>query len=214
MSQYVPKVSPLSREKIERGAAEILQNFYPHLIDRPGIFPVLEFFDRLKDDFGLDPGVAELSTGVEGMTYPDGRVLVSESTYRLAAMGYGRDRFTVMHECSHGLLHSEQIRDALIDSGKLVFYRRREVPAYEDPEWQANSLASALLMPRTAVAALLKANASMRNPVQAVRHAFQVSATAAEIRLAILETKTMKPGGQVSGAGLHQLQKLRTSSDV
>ncbi len=188
MSRFVPKVKPLSQEAIERGAKTIIDQFYPHLIDRPGRFPVLEFFDRLKDDFSLDPGVAELSAGVEGMTYPDGRVLVSERTYRGADIGIGRDRFTVMHECIHGILHSEQIRDALID-GKLPLYRRAELRPFEDPEWQANTFAAALLMPRDAVVHLASKVAPGRISVHVVRDVFQVSATAAEIRLDKLKLK-------------------------
>src|SRR6266852_2259914 len=105
MSLYVPAVRPLSARNIEKQAMRISQAFYPHLLEEPGPFPVLDFFDLLKDQFGLDPSVEELSDGVEGITWPDGRVVVSEWTYRAAHLGQGRARFTVAHEAYHGIEH-------------------------------------------------------------------------------------------------------------
>ena len=57
------------------------------------------------DEIGLTPGVDELSDGVEGITWPDGRVMLSEKTYCDAVDGNGRARFTVAHEIAHALHH-------------------------------------------------------------------------------------------------------------
>ncbi len=108
MSTYVPVVKPMSRMDIEADAKTVIRRFYPRLLRRPGQFPVLDFFDLLKDEYGLEPGVEPLSDGVEGMTFPDGRVLVSEETYRGAHCGVGRCRFTVPHESYHGIKHRAQ----------------------------------------------------------------------------------------------------------
>src|SRR5215831_18064034 len=139
MSVYVPAVRPLSARNIEQQAIAITQRFYPELLTEPGEFPVLDFFDRLRDDYHLDPGVEELSAGVEGITWPDGRVILSEQTYRAAFEGQGRARFTVVHEAYHGIEHRSQIQRALVHTGELVLYRRQTIAAFRDPEWQANT---------------------------------------------------------------------------
>jgi hypothetical protein len=186
MSRYVPVVSPLSRRNIEQDAIRITARFYPDLLQEPGRFPVLEFFDHvLRDVYRLDPGVELLSDGVEGMTWPDGRVLVSADTYRGAHDGIGRPRFTVVHECYHGIKHRRQIQKALVDAGELVLYRRTKIKPYVDPEWQANTFASAVLMPE----AMVRRIAAMEHRMLLVgrmAEVFGVSPKAAEVRLAKL----------------------------
>jgi Zn-dependent peptidase ImmA (M78 family) len=134
----------------------------------------------------LDPGVEELSDGVEGMTFPDGRVILSEETYRGAHDGLGRPRFTVVHECYHGIRHREQIRRALIDSGELVLCRRQIVKPFRDPEWQANAFSGALLMPAPMVR-MLAAKQSRSLLPATMREEFGVSTQAAEVRLQVLK---------------------------
>ena len=183
MSSWVPEVRPLSRADIERQAFAVLQRFYPKLLREPGWFPVIDFFDILRDAYGLDPGVEELSDGVEGVTWPDGRVILSEETYRAASQGNGRARFTVPHEGYHGIQHRGQIRRALVHTGGLVLHRRQSIPAYKDPEWQANVFAAAVLMPALMVKAVV---ANVFDPVGAIVRTFGVSRTAAEVRISQL----------------------------
>ncbi len=182
MSLYVPAVAPLSRATIEEDARRVLLRFYPTLLSKPGRFPALDFFDLLADEFGLDPGVEDLSDGIEGMTFPDGRVLVSEETYRGAWQGHGRPRFTILHECYHGIKHKEQIRRALKDAGELVVYRRQAIKPFVDPEWQANAFSAAGPMPETAVR-MLAAEVPRYSLATAMARVFGVSEKAAEIRL-------------------------------
>lgn len=182
MSEFVPSVQPLSRNDIESHAVQIIRRFYPHLLRKPGAFNVLDFFDLLRDEFGLDPAVDQLPDGVEGMTWPDGRVIVSEETYRGAALGKGRPRFTIPHEGYHGIQHRSQIRKALYDSGELILYRRQLVRPYQDPEWQANTFASSILMPASMVQELAKKESRLFL-AETMTEVFQVSPTAAEVRL-------------------------------
>lgn len=182
MSEFVPSVQPLSRNDIESHAIRLIRRFYPHLLCKPGVFPVLDFFDLLREEFGLDPGVEQLPDGVEGMTWPDGRVIVSEETYRGAALGKGRSRFTIPHEGYHGIQHRSQIRKALYDAGELILYRRQLVKPYQDPEWQANTFASAILMPASMVRELARKEGKLFL-VSTMAEVFQVSPTAAEVRL-------------------------------
>jgi IrrE N-terminal-like domain len=187
MNSYVPAVEPLSKRLIERDATFVLMKYYPDLLCEPGIFPVLEFFDHiLKDEFHLDSGVELLSDGIEGMTWPDGRVLVSEETYEGADRGIGRPRFTIMHECYHGIKHRQQIKKALVDTGELVLYRRQNIEAFRDPEWQANWFAGAILMPREMVIKLSKKTPRQKLS-QVIKDRFGVSLKAAEVRIQKLE---------------------------
>lgn len=182
MSRLVPQVSPMSRAKIELQATQITQQFWPELLEQPGRFPVLDFFELLRDAYGLDPGVGQLSEGVEGITWPDGRVFVSEETYRGAAEGKGRPRFTIPHEGYHGIQHRRQIRNALVHTGQLVLHRRQAIPAYRDPEWQANTFASALLMPATMVQ-IVASQTDRWELGNVMQDVFGVSYRAAEVRL-------------------------------
>jgi hypothetical protein len=185
MSQLVPVVAPMSRAEIERDATLMTLRFRPDLLKKPGRFPVLKLFDALSDLYGLDPGVEELSDAVEGMTFPDGRVLLSEETYRGAHDGLGRPRFTVPHECYHGIRHREQIRRALTDTGELVVYRRKNIKPFRDPEWQANAFAGVLLMPAPMVRLLAERERRMFL-ISMMANEFGVSLQAAEVRLKVL----------------------------
>ncbi len=187
MSQFVPVVAPISRAEIEEEAKLTIARFRPRLLAKPGCFPVLKLFDALGDPpHNLDPGVEVLSDGVEGMVYPDGRVLLSEETYRGADEEVGRPRFTVAHECYHGMKHSKQIRRALTDVGELVVCRRQNIKPFLDPEWQANAFGGALLMPEEMVRLLV---AKERRVLLAATMAevFGVSMQAAEVRLNVLK---------------------------
>lgn len=77
-----------------------------------------------------------------GITYPEKHLIeLREDVYDRAVAGIARDRFTVAHEIAHYLLHTP----------KTVAFARtnanEKVPAYLDPEWQANAFAGELLAP-------------------------------------------------------------------
>lgn len=180
MSAFVPRVAPKSKWEIEKEAEALIRQHFPERLETPGHLDVLEFWELLEDAYGLRPGVDELSDGTEGMTYPDGRVLVNEATYRGVVGGNGRSRFTMCHEAYHGLAHRNQIRNVLIDTGELALYRRSELPPAVDPEWQANVFAASILMPWPAVATVLKSCAN--TPVVDIIYFFRVSHMAATIR--------------------------------
>jgi Zn-dependent peptidase ImmA (M78 family) len=123
-----------------------------------------------------------LSDGVEGVTWPDGRVIVSEATYRGAYQGNGRDRFTIVHETYHGIRHRTQIRTKLVHAGQLVLHRRSTIEPFRDPEWQANVFAAAVLMPRSMVHAMAE-DVGRHSLVTAMIDVFGVSRKAAEVRV-------------------------------
>lgn len=195
MSTYlVPPVAPRTKHEIENDAESFLAKHFPERLVKPGRTDVLEMWELLGDVYDLEPGVAELSDGVEGMTWPDGRVQVNEATYRGAHRGQGRPRFTMCHEVYHGLAHRSQIRRVLVDTGELTLYRRSDIPTQIDPEWQANVFAAALLMPRAMVKLVDKEarNAEIADMV----YYFGVSPTAARVRLSSLRRNGYLPPSQ------------------
>lgn len=69
----------------------------------------------------------------------ENRITVLNSVYENALNKVGRDRFTIAHEIGHYFLHRQGYKFA-----RTTY----ELPAYLDPEWQANTFASFLLIPR------------------------------------------------------------------
>ena len=64
-------------------------------------------------------------------------LLIREDVYLGAIAGNPRDRFTLCHELGHFLLHTPD----------RVSFARGEIPAYRNPEWQANTFAGELMAP-------------------------------------------------------------------
>ena len=192
MNQRVPRVRPRSKRQIESLSERILDSYKPNLLKVPGRLPVLDFFESyLPEKYELDTGVGELADGIEGLTSPDGQVLVNEETYRNACNSrksfkeHGRARFTIIHECGHGIMHRNELRSRMISTGKLVLHRRPDLPAFLDPEWQANYFAGALLMPRRAIKVLAEKEKSLLLP-EIISDEFGVSYTAAKVRMDIV----------------------------
>lgn len=65
-------------------------------------------------------------------------IRIRESVYEGACNRSPRDRFTIAHELGHFFLHPQ---------GCPLSRMNSPVPAYRDPEWQANTFASEFLMP-------------------------------------------------------------------
>ncbi|WP_438310766.1 ImmA/IrrE family metallo-endopeptidase [Sporosarcina sp. FA9] len=141
MTLYIAK--PTSRKKI-RDLTNVLRRA-AGLYDEP-YFPVVEF---------LELAMPELFTAFEyeivcisempneyGVTYPEkNKICIREDVYERAIEGVERDRFTIAHEIGHFILHKP---------GNIVLARLEtieEIPAYRQPEWQANTFAGELLAP-------------------------------------------------------------------
>lgn len=66
---------------------------------------------------------------------------IREDVYFRACEGSPRDRFTIAHEIGHFCLHSNGVILSRAQD-------RQRIPAYRNPEWQANTFASFFLMPQ------------------------------------------------------------------
>ena len=95
--------------------------------------------------------------------------------------GNGRARHTCCHEAGH-IPHIGQANAIIRDGGpKLARRLNVSVPVYMDPEWQADAIAGALLMPRSTVPEIYG-----RGGVEAVSDFYQVSYRSAEVRVSVL----------------------------
>lgn len=89
----------------------------------------------------------ELPPDTYALTYPDeSLMLIRKDVYDNVCEDQGRARFTLAHEFCHYLLH---------DEANISFARStNEIPAYVDPEWQANTFAAELLIPKKLIKGL------------------------------------------------------------
>lgn len=141
MSELVIRVPPTSRAQLREDAAE-----FRHLLglQEEIYFPIVEVLEHAMPY--LVPGFAYDILSRADMGKREGFVPLEqkaielrEDVYELACSGDGRARFTIAHEVAHLVLHANRGGLARQESGA-------HVPAYRDPEWQANTFASNLLI--------------------------------------------------------------------
>jgi predicted transcriptional regulator len=142
----------------------------------------------------LEHGVVALEDS-EGYTRYDRskniiEVLASEKTYRNLQLRHPRAAYFVAHELSHCILHTDQlVRLAQLPTAQqAAFHRgRADHEPCQDTEWQANALASALLMPAKGIHALEVEHNSIT--VSLVASQFRVSLEAAGYRLDLYQRR-------------------------
>jgi len=106
-------------------------------------FPIVEFMEnvmpKMFPGFNYEIVDDDELEGKEGLTLPHEKLIVLPNVvYTEALAGRGRARFSVAHEVSHYFL---------IDDGNIAFARyNMSIPTYQNPEWQANTLASEILI--------------------------------------------------------------------
>lgn len=101
-----------------------LENILPEIID--GFNYEIVEDDSLKYEYG--------KTNIDNKT-----ITLKESVYNGALNNNGRDLFTIAHEIGHLIFHNND---------SITLSRTEEkIPAYMDPEWQANTFAGELLAP-------------------------------------------------------------------
>lgn len=95
-----------------------------------------------------DYGVEELPYGEEAHFIPKtNSLIISESTYLDLEKNVPRASFTLAHEIGHKVLHDPYFKEVIVGKRGLTMLHRQDIPAYQDPECQANQFASAFLMP-------------------------------------------------------------------
>lgn len=168
----------LSRQNIETIAARVVNAYYqlPELQGKPihRIDPELLLTDLLGlsidyQHLSLDSSILGLTSvtpfGIEvfgeddseAIYFLDGKTVLIEEELRMDATQQGRCNFTIAHEGSHQIFKMLYPREygGNIQTPKLHFYRvnfEKNKPISDWEEWQANALASAILLPKELVA--------------------------------------------------------------
>lgn len=179
MDEKVPRVPGLSRQDLVELGDELLRSLQPEALRCPTPVDVRKLVDsKLEEVLGIHvypvhpadlPADAEASTSGE-------RILVRKDQYDLLREGGPmglRARATIAHELGHAILHSPMLADTET-AKRVTLVPRRELKAYEDPEWQAWTLAQAFLIPVRTARSL-----SSRTP-EVIADTYQVSLPFAE----------------------------------
>lgn len=182
------RVKPLSKAALESISRDILLRFDPEALNAPKKLDVESLIDTfLMSSFGWSLDVqTDLPPDILGISDPKNQsIRLSEDTYQRILAGDGRARFTGCHEFGHVALHRGEMTERMItfgESNEMLFRNATSsLRAFENPEWQADYLAGALLMPKNAVQILTQTN--RMNRVSAMVASFGVSIQAAEVRL-------------------------------
>lgn len=165
-------VAPLSRKAIEDYALAVRRAFGIPDDTAVDMLRLIEFvLPQVWADFRYEVVDDRELGDAEATTSMTERIIrISTSCYNAARRKHPRYPFTLAHELGHLLLHT----------GKPTSLARGEkVKPYVDPEWQANTFASAFLMPENGVRTCTCISEVMRR--------FGVSRPAAEIRVNTLK---------------------------
>ena len=165
-------VAPLSRRHIEEYALTIRRAFGIPDDRAVDMLRLIEFvLPQVWPDFRYEIVADRVLGDAEATTSMTERIIrISESCYAAARRGHPRYPFTLAHELGHLLLHTAR---------PTSLARGEKVKPYVDPEWQANTFASAFLMPEAGVRTCSCISDVMRR--------FGVSRPAAEIRINTLK---------------------------
>lgn len=141
MSSYI--ANPISRKKIREITNFIRKQF--GLSDET-FFPVIHFLEfgmpEIDNNFNFEVVPINEMNGCYAETYPEkSKIDIREDVYDRATDNIPRDRFTIAHEIGHFIMHRP---------GRIAFARGNrleQLPAFKNPEWQANTFAGELLAP-------------------------------------------------------------------
>ncbi len=130
---------PLSKKNIRKIAMELrrMTGF-----DKEPYFPIVHFIEWImanpENGMELEILTKEEMQDTYGTTNTgSNKMRIREDVYEGAVRGNPRDRFTLCHELGHYFLHQPE----------NISYARGDIPAYRNPEWQANVFAAELLAP-------------------------------------------------------------------
>lgn len=213
---YSIKARPMRASDIEAKAETFAKKRWPKHVEQGAAMPIAELlagFDDIGPDLGIQqrveferhPTAANGAVDLEGWAkcLDDDIIEISirADVFDRARDGHGRSRFVVAHEVAHAALHARLMaerpgeplfRDAVCTATERLAPGAR---IYESPEWQANTFASALLMPTDAVKAFIRAHAQRDADcgVGEIAEHFRVSRQAAEIRMRKLLPRLIGP---------------------
>lgn len=133
------KADPLSRNQIRQMVKKIRQLFDMEDSLYVNVMAILERVLPVFDEEFEPLIVEDHELGALAVACPEEHtIIIRESVYLRARAGNGWDRFTIMHEIGHYILH---------DKASISFARGpEEIRTFEDPEWQADVFSGEFLM--------------------------------------------------------------------
>ncbi|KAF1079424.1 MAG: hypothetical protein GQF41_4304 [Candidatus Rifleibacterium amylolyticum] len=182
-------VPPQSYKSIGTKSEKFLQDFYRQGLTTPCRIPILEIVNdwpEFEEQTGFQLVAEELPPGVLGRTdFVNNLITIPPETCVAAKNGDGRARFTIAHEVGHVWLHNVFFKGCILEN-RILTANRACMKTYEDPDWQAEAFASALLMPSTTMATAISNGLSIAD----MQMLFQVSYKAAIKRTEIMKKFT------------------------
>ena len=182
--ESVPKVPPMRSIEVDEVARRTLLQLFGDSQNVRQPYAFANMFDRgglARLGFGY--GVEDLPVGEEGKFEPQkNEIVLSVATYEALLCDERRAKFTFCHELGHAVMHGPFLRSALSARSPQKTYKRTSIPAYLDPEWQADRFAGTFLMPTALVRKCLRDGMS----AQKIAQYFGTSLRASEVRIAIV----------------------------
>ena len=136
------QAAPLSNAAIRNYAWHVREAFGLTQTARVDVEAIIDFaLPRALADFEYEVMEEGRMGSNHGLAIPDRKAMIIRAdVHEGACEGRGRDRFTVIHEVGHVLLHT---------SDRLMLRRGTgPIKTYCDPEWQADAFAGEFLAPR------------------------------------------------------------------
>lgn len=164
---------PKSRKDIRHLATVIRKLFGTHGNPYFDIMPMLDRLNEVFPNFEYEILPLREMGNCFAHTKTDSCLMsIREDVYDGACDGVGRDRFTIAHEIGHLFMHRP---------GCIVYARQdsgMQIPVFQKPEWQAETFAAELLMPKSYIRG---------QTTQVISRNCGVTSTAARVQLAAIE---------------------------
>ena len=143
MSNLGSEAAPLSNAAIRDYALKIRMACGMSDIPYANIEYLLDFIVPMGlPDFQYEIMESSRMGTNHGLAIPDRQtIIIRDDVFDRACEGRGRDRFTIIHELGHVLIHTSDRMRLRRGSGP--------VKTYCDPEWQADAFAGEFLAPKS-----------------------------------------------------------------
>lgn len=216
-------VKGLSKIQIEQSALDFLMAYAPRTLKDDA--DPLDLERMLDTAISLHSGYTlELVEDEKIENDIEAKTRFSELTIQFRGSDFdklhepSRVRFTAGHELGHAVLHTAELRplhqDSHDDDGIVIYRQKDDIPIFKRADWQAETFASALLMPvNTAINFYRKLNSEgyhLGAIIEEFQHKYMVTWSAARVRVNMIMSYIEK--GKSGELSEYIEQKLRSSN--
>lgn len=190
---------PLSAAAIEKKTLEYLKKYCSCHLSDPGTLTCFELLETIHTSHKYRLLTVEKfpDRRIEARTNFFTRTIeVTASFEERLLSGDGRSLFTLAHECSHVLFHSEYVINELQTAARTIDFGTREIKCFESSEWQAEHGGGALLMPIPTLIPLIRScvekSHHMETIIEIVSDTYGVTESAAKARINAVSKDNLK----------------------